>query len=383
MQVPNPIHPGAAANDPTPIIPDNGSGGGPNWRPVVGKILLIVLGLGLFWGVCFALPGHLALAAYHKRINNSKTASFSGNLTVNGKDFFSQYSSNLNFSGSYDQTDPTVPAGQAQFHGTFATKQYDGQAVIKDGQAYVNLHGPDMPILRYRQSPLTYRIHSDNWYQLSLDRTLFDDFCQADQSGTFPQPQLYNRITGMIKLNDPFFAGGGRVDGHWAVRYHGSVDSSSLAAAVKELGKEFPQQCSFPLKDFDFRLLHLSYDLWTANGYDKLQVSYNQPLLGGSAKWSVATTDYGKPVNITVPDGAINLNQLWQRLIIASQVRASVEQYKSQHNGLLPVNLDSLHLKVSGSLQGINYNVSKDGKNYRVDVSASGLGTGVTANSPL
>src|SRR6185503_18154176 len=106
---------------------------------------------------------------------SSTAFTYVGSLHFEGQDFLMPLNSNMAFSGNFNRT----PATQAQmaFLGNWAGRNYSGSARLTASQLYFNLSGPEMPVIRYRQSQNLLPLVADKWYQASVDESLYDNVC--------------------------------------------------------------------------------------------------------------------------------------------------------------------------------------------------------------
>jgi hypothetical protein len=251
--------------------------------------------------------------SYVQRLG-SATFSFMGQLQFEGQDFLSPMDSDMAFSGSFSRAGQF--AASTRFLGTWAGRDYAGDARITSGRLYFNLSGASMPVIRYRQGSYLLSLESGRWYTAGLDESIYDSVCAHNEPSTLQgKLQLYRAVKNLRLTPSPwvnFFASRG---GHPAVHLSGTLSGTQLASLLQALQAAAPPGCgsinTLGLSAEDLKHVATRLDLYANTSHDQLVVTLSDKTLGAKATLTLDTYNYNQPVSIPKPTGATDLGALY------------------------------------------------------------------------
>jgi hypothetical protein len=281
-----------------------------HWRLLawVGAVIVIL--------AVYVLGAVAAVSGYQKRLS-SQSLSYDGHLEFSGSDFLSTLTTDMAFSGGLSRTGDL--AASTQFLGSWAGHDYSGEARITGGLLYYNVSGPDMPVIRYRQTANLIPLKPGVWYSNKLGVSLYDNYCdRAGDASVGAKLALYRTIKTLHITPSPwvdYFAIRGP---YHAVHVSGSLPGSQLAALYQAATKAEPEGCdsfnTLGISAEDLKHVSTHVDLYSNEDHDELIITLQDKTLGAKARIVLTTYNYDRPVQVALPTGVTNLNALFSTL---------------------------------------------------------------------
>ncbi|HEY2003960.1 MAG TPA: hypothetical protein VGH44_02485 [Candidatus Saccharimonadia bacterium] len=280
---------------------------------LIGLVAAVVL---LLIGV-YALAAVTAVSTYQHRLASGSFI-FTGSLIFTGQDFLSPMNTNMNFSGTYTQSDGQ-PAISTEFLGSWATREYSGSARVLAGKLYFALSSPDMPTVRYRQGSYLYQLEAGRWYTASLDNSIYNNVCANTQPPTVASKlELYRTIKQLKITPSPWVNLWASVGNERATHVSGSISGSQLASLWDAAQKATPAGCTdntIGLSSDDLKHFTTHLDLYSGqDGTDQLKITLTDKTLGATATLTLTTSHYGQAPGIPAPTDATDLASLFAQL---------------------------------------------------------------------
>jgi len=279
---------------------------------VIAVVVLGALGGGGYWYLWHWQPKQ-ALLGYLGRVAGAKTATYSGNLSFDdsgsGSDtnlFSALDKFSLSLNGAYDIKDTNNPKIKLDVTGKFGTTSVGGDALVVDKTLFFKISSLGL------LDTLGVQISND-WYKVPLDQELSSNACY-NQTKSGSGNILGQRVLTQLPVKDTKRAGLFQtVDGHRGTDYTGSVDFTKIQAYVDAANKQLPAQCKLTYNASDFKGISLSYEVFTATDFDRINLKATDASDSTSTSTTNITIDtskYNQPVNITAPTNAKDISDL-------------------------------------------------------------------------
>ncbi len=256
-----------------------------------------------------------AYAAYRSmalRLARPTPLSYEGNLVFSGQDFLQAYNSDMGFQGDFNPPQP--PLGQAlsgSFVGKWAGQNYSGEYTYVDKTAAFRLRGDTMPVLRYRQAPIFYPLHSDQYYSAQPSSSLWGLMCQNVTPAQNPKSADLYRLLRQVKPKlswvNPAAVSGGRL----TANFQGDFESTHFQQIAESLESFLPAGCNlgtFGFSSADAAHFKLHFDVWASSARDTFLLTLSDPTLGAQLKLKIALTYHPERASIVQAQATTNLN---------------------------------------------------------------------------
>jgi hypothetical protein len=245
----------------------------------------------------------------------SSSFTYTGSLIFQGQDFLSPMNTDMNFSGNY--FGGSVPALTGNFLGNWAGRNYSGKAQLQSGRLYFSLNGPDMPVIRYRQSQYLVPLQAGAWYSAKADESLYDNVCAHTHPSTLENKlALYRTIKSLKLMPSPWINFWSRIFNSRATHVSATVSGDQLGRLWDAVQKAAPPGCGDPntlgLSSADLKLVSTRVDLYaSADDLDSLAITLTDKTLGATATINLLTSNYGHATPLSAPPPATNLNAVY------------------------------------------------------------------------
>ncbi len=287
---------------------------------IPAAIILILAAVG-FYGWWW--QPHMALSSYLNRLVSAKTAAFNGSTVVASSNPSSTLT--IKMSGHYDvasQADPKIDIslnGSSQTQGgpsVLGNSSIGGEVIFTNQTAYLKI--TDLSLL---SSLINVSIKPD-WYKYPLPSDQQTNKCVSSDKKS---GQLFGStiVTNMPLTKVHRVGLFQTIDGHSTSHYSGVVDTAKLPAAITAANRNLSSACKITLSPSDYKNLNLSYDLWDGSSFDRMVLTVNDKSSNTKTTITLDTSAYNKPVNITAPSGAKDINQLINDLVSGTPTASS------------------------------------------------------------
>jgi hypothetical protein len=321
---PAPVSMPAAVPAPTPdMAPAAPLNGKPPLEPVThprpfnAKLVFALVGgvvaAALIGGVGYAytVTPKAALADYFKKTGSAKTATFAVTAAFKGDN----ESGSVKAAGKVDAHDDknpkldmelTIQAHVPKGELTETDSTFDASAhlMILDKVFY----GKIDTLTSTPKSELTDQIPK-TWYKYDYSKST-DPTDKCTDPSKSVEAYLSKNLYENLPVKDAKFLGVSTFDGTQAMHYSGVLDQSKLQAFFDEANKGVSKDCQTDYKADDLKDFVISYELWRGWTKDRLAVTVKDSKDKIDTTVTIDTSDYDKPVTITAPTDAKDLNSL-------------------------------------------------------------------------
>lgn len=278
-------------------------------------IFLVLILLLLSAGAAFAYKFYYldALTAPRDLFTSSigdKSGKFKLTALINASDssFGSAFTKiTTSASGSYDSSDPKNPKLDVTIDGGLGISKFAGEILNTDSTVYLKITKFDF------LAALGFKI-DNSWYKFpaSVTDPIESTNKKCDYSTLQDPGSLADKITGQnIPLKNAIRVGlFETIDGHQTSHFKGALDNSKLTTYISEANKSLSADCQLDIRYDDYKDLTITYDIWIGTDFDRLKANLYDSKDKTSIDLTLDLFGFDKPVTITAPKDAKDINSL-------------------------------------------------------------------------
>lgn len=213
----------------------------------------------------------------------------------------------ISSSGSYDSTNPKNPKFDINLNGSLGVSKVAGEILAADNSIFLKITRFDL------LTALGIKL-DDSWYKGSEINSVAPDTKDCDYSA-IKNPS--NNILDQLTARDVPIKNASRVGlfeqiaGHQTTHYKGELDNAKLTTYIADVNKKLSADCQINLNYDEYKDLLVTYDVWTSSDFDRFKANFYDTQQKTSVDLTLDLSDFNKPVTITAPTNAKDINTLF------------------------------------------------------------------------